>query len=603
MPDFQKNLRRFGEDESGSMVIMGLYLFASIVLLGGVGLTVIAHEQSRMKLQTTIDAAVLKAADLNQTLDPEEVVIDYFRKAGLLENLKRVEVTEGFNSREVLAEAELTVGTLFLGAIGHNAWNVTSVGAAREDIKNVEVSMVLDTSGSMRHYARIDALKGAAKEFVDDLLLTDTGQIPNGDMSISIVPYSTQVAMPSSVLDGLSLRHRHGNSACVDFEVGDFLTTALPSAERAQTGHFDALTTSRTPYRWTCSVESGHETLLFSQDATTLKAKIDALEPYQQTSTDIGVKWGAAFLDPTARDIVNTMIDNGEIDSDFRDRPRSFGARDQMKILVVMSDGDNTTQHRLVDEYASGDSDAWRHGNQWSVHVPGASEHHASLFRRLSDVRLTWSNGTHGGGITGPQYGGGNGNNGCGVGSGWNNGNYNGGGWNNGGRTNNCGGDDDAWDEDDIVDEEDYADPAVEEPAEDWFIVQTRDWEIEASGGGDAVRQNWQDIWANYSVRGHAHDFRYAQFGDYATRNEWQNKVVETVGGSEKDNRMAAVCDAARQSGILVFAIGFEVTPTNAAKLRDCASSENHYFDVDNDTIDLAFKSIANSINQLRLVQ
>lgn len=88
-----KFYKTFRDDEDGSMILFGLYLFSAVVLLSGLALSVIAHEETRIRLQSTIDASVLAAADLNQQLDPRSVVVDYFDKTGLTENLKRVEVT------------------------------------------------------------------------------------------------------------------------------------------------------------------------------------------------------------------------------------------------------------------------------------------------------------------------------------------------------------------------------------------------------------------------------------------------------------------------------------------------------------------------------
>jgi hypothetical protein len=295
------------------------------------------------------------------------------------------------------------------------------------------------------------------------------------------------------------------------------------------------------------------------------------------------------------------------VDADFQGRPFDHSTPNQMKVLVVMTDGANTTQHRLVDDYASGLSDSWYFAdhNKWSVFAPDVVH---SFNWDLGDVQPTWSNGTHGGGITGPQYGGGNGNNGCGVGSGWNNGNGRGGGWNNGGRGNNNCGDDD----DDDSDEDDNAgDPQGDDEgttenqdlAENFFVVGDRDWRVLPYGELAAVQQDWQEIWANVTVRKHAEDFRYEQEWSYATYLDWRYKVYTTIDQAEKDRRMAEICTAAKQAGILIFAIGFEIGPENATKMTNCASSENYYFDVDEDTIDLAFAAIANSINQLRLVQ
>ena len=63
-----------------------------------------------------------------------------------------------------------------------------------ESIGNVEISLVLDVSGSMRNNNRLVNLKRAAKEFVQ----TMDDNTEDGKMSISIVPYSTQVSMPAA---------------------------------------------------------------------------------------------------------------------------------------------------------------------------------------------------------------------------------------------------------------------------------------------------------------------------------------------------------------------------------------------------------------------
>ncbi|PCJ45972.1 MAG: hypothetical protein COA99_03785, partial [Moraxellaceae bacterium] len=42
----------------------------------------------------------------------------------------------------------------------------------------------------------------------------------------------------------------------------------------------------------------------------------------------------------------------------------------------------------------------------------------------------------------------------------------------------------------------------------------------------------------------------------------------------------AALIDAAKAAGIIVYTIGFEAPSNGQPVLRDCASSEAHYFDV-----------------------
>ena len=72
----------FSKDESGSMTIFGTYLILMMILVCGIGVDLMRNEMERTNVQATMDRAILAAADLDQTLDPEAVVNDYFAKSG-----------------------------------------------------------------------------------------------------------------------------------------------------------------------------------------------------------------------------------------------------------------------------------------------------------------------------------------------------------------------------------------------------------------------------------------------------------------------------------------------------------------------------------------
>lgn len=76
-------LTRFGKDEDGALIIFALFLFFLMVTMGGVAVDYMRYEQRRTALQNTLDRGVLAAAAMNQQLDPESVVRDYFNKAGI----------------------------------------------------------------------------------------------------------------------------------------------------------------------------------------------------------------------------------------------------------------------------------------------------------------------------------------------------------------------------------------------------------------------------------------------------------------------------------------------------------------------------------------
>jgi hypothetical protein len=71
----------------------------------------------------------------------------------------------------------------------------------------------------------------------------------------------------------------------------------------------------------------------------------------------------------------------------------------------------------------------------------------------------------------------------------------------------------------------------------------------------------------------------------------------------KKDSRMAQACRAARDAGIVVYAIGFMVNDRTAGVLRDCASSAGHFFRVEGLEISDAFTAIARQVRQVRLVE
>lgn len=70
-----------------------------------------------------------------------------------------------------------------------------------------------------------------------------------------------------------------------------------------------------------------------------------------------------------------------------------------------------------------------------------------------------------------------------------------------------------------------------------------------------------------------------------------------------QDANLFESCDAAKGKKVLIFTIGFEVEDTYLDVMRDCASTENHFFDVDGTNISAAFAAIASQINRLRLTQ
>ncbi|MCU0906931.1 MAG: pilus assembly protein TadG-related protein [Rhodobacteraceae bacterium] len=537
---------RYRREEDGALMVFGLYVFIIIVMVAGLAVDMMWFESRRATLQATLDRAILAAADLNQTLDPEGVVEDYFTKAGLREFLIDVNVDEGLNFREVDASAATEFPTFFMHWTGVESLTAPALGTALERITDVEVSLVVDFSGSMNQNNRIQNLKGATGIFFD-MLYADPEAGEN--ISVSVVPYATQVSVGPLLLDRMNFQRFHTHSNCAELPTGTFGQTAIsPTAPLAQAGHFDRWSSWNWSYdpvaRWdhiVCPVTPTRNILPYGGDRVTLQNHVNAMIAGGNTSIDLGAKWGVALLDPAFRPVAQDLIDDGLVPEAFEGRPFDFRTENVMKVLVLMTDGENTEQPVLRTNRTTQLSGIWR----WQ---------HAT---NAADVRWSFDS------REGP------------------------------------GTDRDG----DGVRNERYFHP---------FNAGANRWTNDIIGGtggaNPAVEQTWQQIWAQMHVNKWAYDFHFRQRNN---ADDYHNAVASVytelnnfAPARTKDGMLDQVCNAAKAQEIIIFTIGFEVTDRSAGVMQRCASTDSHFFRASGRAeIERAFRSIASTINRLRLTQ
>lgn len=381
------SLRRFQRQEDGSLIIFGLFAFVMMLLLAGISLDLMRFEERRTRLQATIDRAALAAADRQQTLPPKEVVKDYFRKAGLKPPADSdIIVTEGqFGEyRKVQVKTSEQMPTWFMTLVGVDELSTPAASVAEESIGQIEISLILDISGSMGSNQRLVNLKPAAKKFVD--LMFDGTEA--GKVSISIVPYSTQVSLSDELASYFNISSEHSYSNCIEFNAADFDTTSMEfgfdSWDRLyqRNGHFDPWYNSRPPNLLNCRTSSAAEILPFSGDRNALKTHIDGLSAGGNTSIDIGMKWGTALLDPSLQGVVDGLIANGSAPAAFSDRPYPYATSttegESVKVIVLMTDGQNTTEYKLNSPFNSGPSQLFT--NTWYLANSPTSKNQYSYY-------------------------------------------------------------------------------------------------------------------------------------------------------------------------------------------------------------------------------
>ncbi|UOA20620.1 hypothetical protein DSM14862_03649 (plasmid) [Sulfitobacter indolifex] len=552
-----KKLDQFRKEEDGGMLVLMIMLFLVMTVGGGLAVDLANHERTRTTFQTHLDNAVLAAASLSQELNPEDVVYSYLSAAGLDTSRVSVDAREDkiggiLVGRTVEASILGGLNTYFFRFFDIERFNMVISSQATERVEDIEISLVLDVSGSMAWSARggggakIDLLKGAASDFVETIL----NDSEEDRVSISIIPYSTKVNAGEDLLEQYTVTQEHDYSHCVDFNADDYTDLAIsPRTELQRTGHFQFQQMSTSDPRsgqWVCRHDGGFSITPLSKSVSDLKRQIAALTPEGSTSIDMGAKWGLALLDPSARGPVSALIASGQVDASFRERPHPHDAENSMKVLVLMTDGKNDNEYRLQPEYASGDAKV--------IRTTSTASH---LFYTVDAPE---TNGTNDG----------------------------------------------SW------------------PNNERYFYATHPFEEERMWDEHTLRDNprleryanqleekhlsWPEVWAEMSPEYYGYNLYGRQGNSWWSWNSrlqsfWQN-MHSTIGTDEKDRRLRNICAAAQRAGIVIYAIGMDVDSQNSLDLlKECASTEAHYFDVDGLEIQTAFDMIAASISMLRLTK
>ncbi|WP_439104217.1 pilus assembly protein TadG-related protein [Celeribacter marinus] len=508
--------RETARNEDGSLAIFGVFTFIIILILGGVGVDIVRHEQLRSELQSTLDRAVLAAANLDNTLDPEAVVTDYFEKAGLVQYLSDVRAEATPSGRRITAEVDATVPTYFMKFASVDKIELASLATAEQGMTDLEVSLVLDVSNSMNSMGRLDKLHDAAWDFTDIVFENSA----SANVSFNVIPYATQVNAGADLLETLDLDDAHNDSHCINFEAADFNTTKLEFAQNENGRRYEQTMVIDPWYRNSntsglvlpvCDPNSSNEIMAFSNDEAAIKTMVESLEADGNTSIDIGVKWGAAMLDP----------DNTKLGGTSGYPLTHSGGN--LKVMVVMTDGVNTDQFHMPDPYRTGMSDMYIYNGKTSM---------PARYKTCSGWYNSYCSYTNG-----------------------------------------------------------------------YYIPENNSYQSSPYGGNSAQRMAWKDVWKKYTIDGHAYR-RYQASGNANDYYNWMDDTHTAQGNTAKNARMLAACEAAKDKGVLIFTIGFEVSGTDAnTVMRNCATSASHYYDVEGLELNDAFSAIATKVTELRLTQ
>lgn len=623
---------RFLRSEEGSVTSFSLFIFLMMLFVGGMAVDLMRFETNRAALQNTLDASALAATNLRSDADAEALVKSIMAKRGYDPNITTVNVEETFTgadpvtgnpgtlvARSVQANYDLDVNTIFMPLLGIESLGTAATGGAKEGLQTVEISLVVDISGSMAG-DKISDLKVAAKNFVNQVIDPLRADLP---VTVSIIPFNHTVVVPDALLNRLNTSatvpipaalqapypgaltaypRTAANSKCVRFMDSEMITSDLETQlDPDQNPNYlllRAITETQTLDRMayydpdTKSYGSGDSyarpgddynrrcdptrsaILPYATDIATIEAYIGddttGLQAGGNTSNDTGLKWGVALLDPAFRAIVSDMVSDNELPAAVDGRPYDYNPTSFLKIVVLMTDGANTTQYDLDSDKKSGPSRVWfscmASKNQCDTDGDGDLDDVTNQYivdsnqNGYKDREKEWYDGYF---VEMPTYSSGS-----------------------------------------------------------RFMRQHKPWDDddavlygESELPPDAVQLDYTQLYDRFSERVVAYLFRDDDVGVY--NDYYQHYYAEdgVQSGSDADRRMSGsptnatdefgICDAAKVGNdILVYTIAFQAGGHAEDVMQDCATNSGYYFKADDDQeLYDAFEKIAGAITTLRLTQ
>jgi Flp pilus assembly protein TadG len=211
----RRKLKDFSSNEDGGLIVLTLILLVTMLVVGGMAVDFMRQESARSKVQGITDIATLAATALGSTGDPDEIVRSHFLASGYDPSTVEIEIeTDGASTRKVTVAAPVEINTIYLRLIGKPTLDAAAIATAVEGVNEVEISLVLDYSASMRtggstrsirensttRRGRIGDLQDAARAFANVLLKPEY----NGRFSLNIVPYGGTVNPGKDMFDHLN---------------------------------------------------------------------------------------------------------------------------------------------------------------------------------------------------------------------------------------------------------------------------------------------------------------------------------------------------------------------------------------------------------------
>ncbi len=348
--EIRSRMTRFAQDTAGDVAIlfglMAMVMFMTIGAAVDFGRWLNARDQT----VAAIDSAVLAAASLRRTGGTEAAALavaqKYYAEA-TKSRLKTKTDTVGFTFTEggtaVTATGSATIATPFMGLGGVKSLPLLKLSGAEFSVAklavggnaetNIEISMMLDVSGSMGSGSKLSDMKVAAVDLVNIIVWADQSEYTS---KVAVVPFSGDVRPPASLLTAATdplwpptrTKIKFGNTytyyktSCVAERVGANKHTDVLSGPG---NYVMAAYTSN----GNCSTPASGTVLPLTSNKATLTSKINGLTLGGGTAGHIGTSWAYYMISPKWSSLLTGIS-----------TPVAYNTPQTKKYAILMTDGE-----------------------------------------------------------------------------------------------------------------------------------------------------------------------------------------------------------------------------------------------------------------------
>lgn len=319
--------RRLGElygSQSGAIAPLFGILLLAMMFVVGVSVDTARGTRAATLARSALDAAALAAARTLRLENPSDSELTALVRGYFNTNLSDADLQAAVTSISVVINrainsvqlvADLRVPATVSAVMGKEYMDVKVKSSAVFDVKDVEVSMMLDVSGSMRG-SKIADLKAAATDLVTIMLPQDKPH----DNKVGIAPFSTAVnagPLTDQVSTGVDRRGRSlagRNTTCVTERAGSeaFTETSPVSNKLNRKSTFCPST----------------EVVPLTDDLDKLSDAIDSMEADGMTAGHLGIAWSWYLLSPEWSSVFSS-----------ESRPSAYSNERVRKVAILMTDG------------------------------------------------------------------------------------------------------------------------------------------------------------------------------------------------------------------------------------------------------------------------